>query len=99
MSDYDLYYWSVPFRGQFVRAVLTFAGKTRTEADDASISQLMSEPVKRMPVPFNIQISMPTLSRSLENIPATAEIITEDNATGLMSMSNSRGRRGRRHGA
>ena len=52
MSDYDLYYWSVPFRGQFVRAVLAFAGKTWTEADDASISQLMSEPVKRMPVPF-----------------------------------------------
>ena len=44
--------WSVPFRGQFVRAVLAFAGKTWTEADDASISQLMSEPVKRMPVPF-----------------------------------------------
>jgi glutathione S-transferase len=52
MSDYDLYYWSVPFRGQFVRAVLAFAGKTWTEADDASISELMSEPVKRMPVPF-----------------------------------------------
>ena len=52
MSDYDLYYWSVPFRGQFVRAVLAFAGKTWTEADDASISKLMSEPVKRMPVPF-----------------------------------------------
>ena len=52
MSDYDLYYWSVPFRGQFVRAVLAFAGKTWTEADDASISRLMSEPVKRMPVPF-----------------------------------------------
>ena len=34
MSDYDLYYWSVPFRGQFVRAVLTFAGKTRTVADE-----------------------------------------------------------------
>ena len=27
MSDYDLYYWSVPFRGQFVRAVLAYAGK------------------------------------------------------------------------
>jgi len=52
MSDYDLYYWSVPFRGQFVRAVLAFAGKTWTEADDASISKLMSEPIKRMPVPF-----------------------------------------------
>ena len=44
MSDYDLYYWSVPFRGQFVRAVLTFAGKTRPWPT--------SEPVKRMPVPF-----------------------------------------------
>ena len=44
MSDYDLYYWSVPFRGQFVRAVLTFAGKTRTVADERTI--------KRMPVPF-----------------------------------------------
>jgi glutathione S-transferase len=52
MSDYDLYYWSVPFRGQFVRAVLAFAGKTWTEADDAPISKLMSEPVKHMPVPF-----------------------------------------------
>src|SRR6202021_3300716 len=52
MSDYDLYYWSVPFRGQFVRAVLAFAGKTWSEADDASISKLMSEPIKRMPVPF-----------------------------------------------
>ena len=52
MSEYDLYYWSVPFRGQFVRAVLAFAGKTWTEADDASISELISEPVKRMPVPF-----------------------------------------------
>src|SRR5215472_4860198 len=31
MSDYELYYWSVPFRGQFVRAVLAFAGKSWTE--------------------------------------------------------------------
>ena len=52
MSDYDLYYWSVPFRGQFVRAVLAFAGRTWTEAGDAAISKLMEGPVKRMPVPF-----------------------------------------------
>jgi len=52
MSDYDLYYWSVPFRGQFVRAVLAFAGKTWTERGDAAISKLMERPVKRMPVPF-----------------------------------------------
>lgn len=52
MSDYDLYYWSVPFRGQFVRAVLAYADKTWTEPGDAAISKLMGAPVKDMPVPF-----------------------------------------------
>jgi len=52
MSDYDLFYWSVPFRGQFVRAVLAYAGKTWTEGGDAAISKMMSGSVKDMPVPF-----------------------------------------------
>ena len=52
MSDYELYYWSVPFRGQFVRAVLAFAGKRWTEAGDAAIGRLMESPAKKMPVPF-----------------------------------------------
>jgi glutathione S-transferase len=52
MSDYDLYYWSVPFRGQFVRAVLAYAGRTWTEADDDAIAKLMGGSVDRMPVPF-----------------------------------------------
>jgi glutathione S-transferase len=51
MSDYDLYYWPIPFRGQFVRAVLAFAGKTWTEHTGA-ISGLMGGPVEKMPVPF-----------------------------------------------
>ena len=52
MSDYDLYYWSVPFRGQFVRAILTHAGKTWTERGDAAIAKLMEMPARKMPVPF-----------------------------------------------
>jgi len=52
MPDYTLYYWSVPFRGQFVRAVLAFAGKTWTEAGDAEISRLMERSVADMPIPF-----------------------------------------------
>jgi glutathione S-transferase len=52
MSDYDLYYWSVPFRGQFVRAVLAHAGKSWTEAGDGAISKLMEGAVADMPVPF-----------------------------------------------
>jgi len=52
MSDYDLYYWPLPFRGQFVRAVLAFAGKTWTERNGAAMSDLMGGSVSRMPVPF-----------------------------------------------
>src|SRR5262245_22335530 len=52
MSDYELYYWSVPFRGQFVRAVLAFAGKSWTEGGDEAIGRLMEAPVADMPVPF-----------------------------------------------
>jgi glutathione S-transferase len=52
MTDYDLYYWSVPFRGQFVRAVLAFAGKSWTEAGDGAIAKLMKGPAQKMPVPF-----------------------------------------------
>ena len=52
MSDYSLVYWPVPFRGQFVRAVLAFAGKTWTKADPEDIADLMSAPVADMPIPF-----------------------------------------------
>jgi glutathione S-transferase len=52
MPDYTLYYWSVPFRGQFVRAVLAHAGKTWKEGGDAAIARLMAGPAKKMPVPF-----------------------------------------------
>jgi len=52
MTDYVLHYWSVPFRGQFVRAVLAFAGKSWTEAGDGAIAKLMKGPARKMPVPF-----------------------------------------------
>lgn len=52
MSDYELYYWSVPFRGQFIRAILAYAGKGWTEVGDGAISELMAGPAKDMPVPF-----------------------------------------------
>lgn len=52
MADYTLMYWSVPFRGQFVRALLGFAGISWSETDDAKISELMEGPIEKMPVPF-----------------------------------------------
>ncbi|WP_459678502.1 glutathione S-transferase [Acidisoma sp. 7E03] len=52
MSNYELYYWSVPFRGQFVRAVLAHAGQRWSEGGDEAISALMEGPVRDMPLPF-----------------------------------------------
>jgi glutathione S-transferase len=52
MADYELYYWPVPFRGQFVRAVLAHAGKTWSEGGDGAIAKLMGGSVKDLPVPF-----------------------------------------------
>lgn len=52
MTDYTLYYWAVPFRGQFVRAVLAQAGQRWTEGGDAAIARLMAGPLAEMPVPF-----------------------------------------------
>lgn len=52
MSNYELYYWSAPFRGQFVRAVLAQAGQTWTEGGDAEISRLMGLSARDMPIPF-----------------------------------------------
>ncbi|MES2036938.1 MAG: glutathione S-transferase [Pseudomonadota bacterium] len=90
VPDYELYYWSVPFRGQFVRAILACAGKTWVEADDTSIMKLMSGPVKDMPVPFMgppILVDKKTrfaiaempaivlyLGETLELMPATPEL-------------------------
>lgn len=52
MPDYTLYYWSAPFRGEFVRAVLAHAGRSWREAGDDAIGELMGGAVTAMPVPF-----------------------------------------------
>ena len=49
MADYTLYYWPVPFRGQFIRAILAHAGKTWEESD---VEALMALPPSKQPVPF-----------------------------------------------
>jgi glutathione S-transferase len=52
MPDYEFHYWSMPFRGQFVRAVLAWAEMDWTEADDGETAALMGGAVGDMPVPF-----------------------------------------------
>jgi glutathione S-transferase len=52
MSDYDLTYWQMPFRGQFIRALLAWAGKRWDEHDDGEVDKAMSADVAKQPIPF-----------------------------------------------
>lgn len=51
-TDFTLYYWSVPFRGQFIRAILAYAGQTVEEPDDHAIGKIMGQPPAGQPYPF-----------------------------------------------
>jgi len=50
MADYTLYYWPVPFRGHFIRAILMYAGKSWDEPDD--VAAVMERAPAQQPVPF-----------------------------------------------
>ena len=52
MSDYELFYWQMPFRGQFIRAILAWAGQQWDEHDDASVSKVMQADAAAQAVPF-----------------------------------------------
>lgn len=52
MANYDLYYWPLPFRGQFIRAILAVAGKSWTEHDSEAIAGLMHADPHHQPVAF-----------------------------------------------
>ena len=52
MSDFEFNYWSVPSRGQIVRAGLAYADKTWTEGGDAAIAKMIGRSPKDMPIPF-----------------------------------------------
>jgi len=79
MADYDLYYWPVPFRGQFIRAILAHAGKSWAEHDSDAIGALMEKAPADQPVPF---VGPPLLidrssSFALSQMPAIALYLGE----------------------
>lgn len=41
MAEFTLYYWPVPFRGEFVRAILAHQGALVEESDSDAISAMM----------------------------------------------------------
>ncbi|MDR7127108.1 hypothetical protein [Pseudotabrizicola sp. 4114] len=51
MSDFTLYYWPVPFRGEFVRAILAHANATVDEPGSDAVSEMMQMDPRDQPVP------------------------------------------------
>ena len=52
MSDYQLFYWQIPFRGQFIRAILAWADQRWDEFDDGANAKAMDDDVAHQPVPY-----------------------------------------------
>lgn len=52
MSDFDLYYWPVPFRSHFIRGTLAHCGCSWDEHDVDAIEGIMDFGVEKQPVAF-----------------------------------------------
>src|ERR1700740_2912587 len=52
MADYELHYWQLPFRGQFIRAILAWSGQRWDEFDGEAIGREMDADVARQRIPF-----------------------------------------------
>lgn len=50
MADYTLYYWPIPFRGEFARATLAHVGADWTEAEPDAVAELMEQAPADQPV-------------------------------------------------
>lgn len=51
MPDFTLFYWPVPFRGEFIRALLAHAGATVAEPDADAVADMMAHEPADQPVP------------------------------------------------
>ncbi|MEL6648405.1 MAG: glutathione S-transferase [Pseudomonadota bacterium] len=52
MADYTLYYWPIPFRGEFIRAVLSLAGQSFDEPGLEEVTALKLLPPEDQPAAF-----------------------------------------------
>ncbi|MEM7733934.1 MAG: glutathione S-transferase family protein [Pseudomonadota bacterium] len=52
MARYTLYYWPIPFRGEFIRALLRLAGQSYDEPDPDEVTELKLRAPVDQPVPF-----------------------------------------------
>ncbi len=51
-SRFTLYYWPIPFRGQFARYILAYAGEQWDEPDVEAVSAVYQSEIADQPLPF-----------------------------------------------
>lgn len=51
MSDFTLYYWPMPFRGEFVRALLAYVDAAVDEPDSNAVSAMKEMDPREQPIP------------------------------------------------
>ena len=64
LSDFDLYYWPVPFRGQFIRGILAYAECSWDEHSFDEIEEVMGLDAEEQPIAF---MGPPILNDRLQN--------------------------------
>ncbi len=52
MNSFELYYWPVPFRGQFIRGILAYGGSSWDEHPVDEIEEIMGREPGKQPVAF-----------------------------------------------
>lgn len=95
--DYTLYYWPVPFRGEFIRAILAHQGATVTEPDSDAIGAMMAAAPQDQPTPHMappMLVHNPT-GKAMAQMPAiclwlgqTFDLLPKDAAPALRIVCN-----------
>ncbi|MGI9522255.1 MAG: glutathione S-transferase [Hyphomicrobiaceae bacterium] len=94
MNCYTLYYWPLPFRGQFVRSVLSHVGASWTEAPIDELIKIKDAQTALQPIPHmgppiltdhNAGISLAQTPAILWYLGSTFELIPNDPARAALT--------------
>ena len=87
MSDYDLHYWPIPFRGQLIRWVMAYAGATWAEHDAQEVIALYKDDPDSQPLPFMAPPLLHDAEADVWMSQLTAVLSHLGDAHGLMPIS------------
>lgn len=94
MNEYTLEYWPIPFRGQFIRAVLAHVGATWEEESSETLASRKTLPPSEQPIPFmglpvltdhGAKVSLSQTSSILEYLGRKYRLLPEDSTRSALT--------------